>query len=347
MKYNPLGRTDINVSEICLGTMTWGEQNNEADGHAQMDYAVTQGINFFDTAELYPVAPMREETHGHTETIIGNWFEKTGKRGEIILATKVGGPGHSYSDNGRGFSADGIKRACDKSLKRLKTDYIDLYQIHWPNRPSYHFRKTWDFAPQNTDSSQAKDDIAMILGALDDLVKAGKVRHVGLSNESVWGAAQYIKLSETQNLPRMVTMQNEYSLLHRIYDTDMAELSIHEDVGCMCYSPLAAGILSGKYVGGSAPAGSRGSIQPDLNGRLTPRSQPAISAYLDIAKRHGLDPSQMAIAFCISRPFMTSTIIGATAMDQLKTNIAAKDVTLSSEVMAEILSVYQQYPIPM
>ncbi len=347
MKYNPLGRTDVTVSEICLGTMTWGTQNTEAEGHEQMDFAVEQGINFFDTAELYPVTPMSEDTYGDTERVVGTWFEKRGKRDDIILATKVGGPGHTYTENGSGFSAAGIKRACEASLKRLKTDYIDLYQIHWPNRGHYHFRKTWTFSPQNDNSQKAKDDIAMMLGAMDELVKEGKVRHVGLSNESTWGCAQYVRLAEQEDMPRVVTMQNEYSLLHRIYDTDLAELSAHEDVGCMCYSPLAAGMLTGKYQDGAIPANSRRVFAPQLGGRFEERTFPALNTYLEIAKRHGLDPSQMAIAFCVSRPFMTSTIIGATSMDQLKTNIAANEIKLSDAVMDDIFEAYQRWPIPM
>lgn len=347
MKYNPLGRTDIKVSEICLGTMTWGEQNTESEGHAQMDYAAAQGVNFFDTAELYPVIPVRAQTHGDTEQIIGNWFSKRGKRDDIILATKVGGPGPQHLANANGYSATGIKQACEGSLMRLKTDYVDLYQVHWPNRSSYHFRQTWTFAPENEDSQKCKDDIAMILSALADLVKEGKVRQIGLSNESSWGTAQYLKLADEHNLPRIVTIQNEYNLMDRIYDLDLAELSIHEDVGCMCFSPLAAGMLSGKYANGTIPEGSRRSREDSLSGRYTERSMPALNAYLDIARRHNLDPSHMAIRFCIDRPFMTSTIIGATSMDQLKTNIAAKDMKLSEAVLQEISEVYKKWPIPM
>ncbi|MEM5501871.1 aldo/keto reductase [Ahrensia kielensis] len=347
MKYNQLGRTDIKVSEICLGTMTWGEQNTESEGHEQMDYAVSEGVNFFDTAELYPVVPIRAETHGDTERVIGNWFKKRGKRDDIILASKVGGPGQEHLINGTGFSREGIKKACEQSLLRLKTDYIDLYQVHWPNRGSYHFRQSWGFSPDQENSQQCKDDIAMILGALGELVDEGKIRQVGLSNESTWGTAQYIRLSEEQNLPRVVTVQNEYNLMNRIYDLDMAELSAHEDVGCMCFSPLAASMLSGKYQNGALPEGSRRTVQEDLCGRYIPRAMPALQAYLDIAQRHGLNAAQMSIAFCISRPFMTSTIIGATNMEQLKCDIAAKDVTLSDAVMQDIFDTYQKWPIPM
>lgn len=346
MKYNPLGRTDIKVSEICLGTMTWGTQNTEAEGHEQMDYAVSQGVNFFDTAELYPVTPIGPETYGDTETIIGTWFAARQKRDDIILATKVAGPGRPYIEDGAGFSPGKIKRACEKSLKRLQTDYIDLYQIHWPNRGHYHFRQHWNFAPEHTSAQQAKDDIAMILETLAELVKEGKIRQIGLSNETAFGTLQYVKLAESAGLPRPVSIQNEYSLLCRLFDLDMAETSLHEDVGLLAFSPLAAGILSGKYEGGNVPEGSRLSINPDMNGRYTEYSKPALSAYLEIAKRHNMLPEQMALAFCLQRAFMTSAIIGATSMEQLKSNIAAKDVVLDEEVHSAIAEVYRKWPVP-
>ena len=346
MKYNPLGRTEITVSDICLGTMTWGSQNTEAEGHEQMDYAVEQGVNFFDTAELYPVTPLRAETYGDTERIIGSWFAKRQKRDDIILATKVAGPGRPYIEKGAGYSPGKIKRACEKSLQRLKTDYIDLYQIHWPNRAHYHFRHLWNFAPEREDGQKAQDDIQMILEALAELIKEGKIRHVGLSNETAWGSAQYVKLAEASGLPRPVSIQNEYSLLNRLFDLDLAEVSVREDVGLLAFSPLAAGILSGKYADGAVPEGSRMTLNPDMNGRYTTYSKQAIDAYLDIAARHGLVPSQMAIAYCLQRAFMTSAIIGATSMPQLKENIGAKDVSLSEEVLTDIAGIYRQWPMP-
>lgn len=346
MKYNPLGRTDIKVSEICLGTMTWGTQNTEAEGHEQMDYAVSQGVNFFDTAELYPVTPIGPETYGDTETIIGTWFAARKKRDDIVLATKVAGPGRPYIENGDGYSPGKIKRACEKSLKRLQTDYIDLYQIHWPNRGHYHFRQHWNFTPENTSAQQARDDIAMILETLAELVKEGKIRQIGLSNETAFGTSQYVKMSEQHDLPRPVSIQNEYSLLCRLFDLDMSETSLHEDVGLLAFSPLAAGILSGKYEDGTVPAGSRLSLNPDMNGRYTEHSKPALSAYLEIAKRFNLVPEQMALAFCLQRAFMTSAIIGATSMEQLKTNIAAKDVVLDDDVKTAIAEVYRKWPVP-
>lgn len=347
MKYNPLGRTDVKVSEICLGTMTWGSQNSEAEGHEQMDYAVSQGVNFFDAAELYPVTPISPKTQGDTEAIIGTWFANRGKRDDIILATKVAGPGRAYIENGDPLNPGKIRRACEASLKRLQTDYIDLYQIHWPNRNSYNFRQSWKFAPDKEDPQKCKDDIAMILETLATLIDEGKVRHVGLSNETTWGAAHYVKAAENAGLPRIASVQNEYSLMHRLFDLDFAELSHQEDVGLLAYSPLACGMLSGKYDNGALPDNSRRTIYPDIHGRWSDRSVPVMHAYNEIARRHGLDPAQMALAFCISRPFMTSTIIGATTMDQLKANIGAKDVTLSDAVMKEIFDVYQSSPIPL
>jgi len=347
MKYRKLGRTGLEVSAICLGTMTWGSQNSEAEGHAQMDYAVGQGVNFFDTAEIYPTTPQSPETYGRTEEIVGTWLEKSGKRDEIVLATKVAGPGRPHVDNGAPLSAAKIRRACERSLKRLRTDYIDIYQIHWPNRGSYHFRQSWSWAPHTHDGEKAKDDFAETLETVDALIREGKVRHLGLSNETVWGTMNYLRIAAERGLPRVVSIQNEYSLLHRIFDTDFAELAAHEDVGLLAWSPLAAGLLSGKYRGGAVPPGSRLSMQADMNGRYQERSKPALEAYLAVAGKHGLDPAQMALAFVLSRPFTTAAIIGATNMGQLKTNIAAIDVELSEAVLADILDVYKRYPVPM
>lgn len=346
MKYNKLGRTGITVSEICLGTMTWGSQNTEADAFAQMDYALDRGINFFDTAELYPTTPLSAETYGDTETIIGNWFEKTGKRKDVVLATKVAGSGRPYIRGGGPITGAAIHEAVDASLRRLKTDYIDLYQIHWPNRGHYHFRQAWTYNPFKQDREKAVADIEEKLSALDDCVKAGKIRAIGLSNETAWGTLKYLSLAEKKGLPRVATLQNEYNLLYRSFDLDLAEVSHHEDVGLLAYSPLAGGILSGKYLDGQKPAGSRGSINGDIGGRLQPRQEPATRAYLEIARKHGLDPSAMALAFCLTRPFMASVIIGATGMEQLKTDISAADLALSDEVLAEIAKVHRFYPMP-
>jgi aryl-alcohol dehydrogenase-like predicted oxidoreductase len=346
MKYNSLGRTDISVSEICLGTMTWGSQNSEADAHAQMDYAVEKDVNFFDTAELYPTTPVSAATQGWTEDYIGSWFNKTGKRGDIVLATKVAGRGRDYLRGGEGADAKNIRLALEASLTRLKTDYVDLYQIHWPNRGHFHFRGAWNYNPYKQDKAQAAADIAEILEALGDCVKAGKLKAFGLSNETTWGTQKYLSLAEAKGLPRVATIQNEYNLLYRHYDLDLAELSHHEDVGLLAYSPLAGGILSGKYLEGQKPAGSRGSINGDIGGRLVPQQQAATRAYVDLAKKHGLDPSAMALAFCLTRPFMASVIIGATTMDQLKVNIGAADLKLSDEVMTAIAKIHREYPMP-
>ncbi len=347
MKTRKLGRTGLNVPEICLGTMTWGSQNSEAEAHAQMDYSVEAGVNFFDTAELYPTTPFATETAGRTEELIGTWFAKRGKRDDIVLATKVAGPGGHGIDGGRPIDADKIRTACDRSLKRLQTDYIDLYQVHWPNRGSYHFRQAWGFSAEGQDREKTLPDLEETLATLDELVKAGKVRHVGLSNESAWGTAQYLRIAEAKGYPRVQSMQNEYSLLHRLYDLDMAEMTRHEDVGLLTYSSLAGGLLTGKYADGTIPAGSRRSINDTIGGRVTEYLEPALTHYLDLAKKHGVDPTQMSLAWCLTKPFITSVIIGATTMEQLKTCIDAADVTLSDELLADIEAVHRRYPRPL
>ncbi len=344
MKFRSLGRSGIAVSQICLGTMTWGTQNTEAEGHTQMDYAVAQGVNFFDTAEMYPTTPLSAETAGRTEEIIGTWFEKRGMRDDIIVATKVTGAGNGWIDNGAPIDGEKLTRACERSLRRLKTDYIDLYQLHWPNRGSYHFRQAWTYSAAKQEKGVMDAHVDDVLGAAQRLIEAGKIRHVGLSNESAWGVMKFLEASEKRGLPRVQSIQNEYSLLQRIYDLDLAEIAHHEDVGLLAFSPLAAGYLSGKYRGSAMPAGSRATINANLSGRINPHSIPAVDAYGAVAEKHGLDMAQMALAFCLSRPFMTSVIIGATTIDQLKTDIAAIDLELSGDVMADIQAVYRQYP---
>ena len=346
MKYNTLGRTGIKISEICLGTMTWGSQNTEAEAHEQMDYAISQGINFFDTAELYPVTPAIAETQGDTERFIGTWFKKSGKRKDIVLATKVSGPGRPWIRNGAALSRKEINHALEMSLERLQTDYIDLYQLHWTNRGIYSFRGNWAFNPFTHDKQKSLDDLHVILETLGDLVKKGVIRAIGVSNDSAWGVLQYMKIAEEKGLPRMSSIQNEYNLLCRLFDTDLAEISHHEDIGLLAYSPLAAGLLSGKYQNGNVPKGSRGDINPDLHGRMTRWQEPAVAAYCEIAKKHGLDVSAMSLAFLLTRPFMASVIIGATTMEQLKINISAKDVVITPEIAKEIHAVYRQYPMP-
>ncbi|KQQ58717.1 aldo/keto reductase [Rhizobium sp. Leaf311] len=345
MKYNNLGRTGISVSEICLGTMTWGTQNTEAEAHEQMDYAVDQGVNFFDTAELYPTTPVSAETQGRTEDYIGTWFQKSGKRKDIVLATKVAGSGRDYIRNGREIDAAGIREAVDTSLSRLKTDYIDLYQIHWPNRGTYAFRGNWNFDASRQDKVKTLEEITEKLQTLGELVKAGKIRAIGLSNESAWGTQKFIDIAEANGLPRVASIQNEYNLLYRPYDLDLAEVSHHEDVGLLAYSPLAGGILTGKYQSGARPEGSRASINGDIGGRLQPLQEAPVKACLELAYEHGIDPAQLALAFCLTRPFMASVIIGATTMEQLKTDIAAKDVVLSDEALKGIADIHRQYPM--
>ncbi len=347
MKKRPLGRTGIDVSEICLGTMTWGTQNTEAEGHEQMDYAIAHGVNFFDTAELYPTTPLSLKTFGRTEEIVGAWFEKSGKRDEIVLATKIAGAGSSMARSGAPISSNTMVEAVEGSLRRLRTDYIDLYQLHWPNRGSYHFRKSWTFDPTGQNTRETCDHVHDVLEAAQRLVEAGKIRAIGLSNESAWGAARFLRTAEQHGLPRVASIQNEYSLLHRIFDLDLAELSHHEDVGLMAFSPLAAGMLSGKYSDGVIPAGTRRSIQETLNGRWNDHSVVALDKYLAVAGEHGLDPAQMAIAWANTRPFMTAVIIGATSMEHLKNNIGAAGVSLSDDVMKDIRSVHRAHPLTM
>jgi len=346
MKYNPLGTSDLNVSDICLGSMTWGTQNTEAEGHAQMDYAIANGVNFFDVAEMYPVNPLSAETQGRSEAIIGSWFKTSGKRDKVILATKVTGEGIDWIQGGIPISPAKIRNSIEGSLARLQTDYIDLYQLHWPNRGSYHFRQSWEFDPTTQNREEIRANIYEILEALKTLVDAGKIRHIGLSNESCWGTSQFLQIAEANNLPRVVSIQNEYSLLYRTHDLDLAELSHNENVSLLPFSPLACGMLTGKYEGGKIPAGSRMSINPDLHGRVNDNSTAAVDAYLAIARKYDLEPAHLALAFCNHRPFVASSIMGATTLEQLAVNIAASEVTLSDEVLADILQVYRRYPMP-
>lgn len=341
MRMNTLGRTGVAVSEICLGTMTWGLQNTEAEGHAQMDYALEAGINFFDTAEMYAVPPSAE-TYGKTEEIIGSWFKATGNRDKIVLASKVAGGGRPWVRGGRGVDGPGVREAVEGSLRRLKTDRIDLYQVHWPRRGHYHFEGSWDYNPYTQDKAAVLPNITEVLEVMGELVKEGKILHFGLSNETAWGTMQYLRIAEQQGLPRVQTIQNEYNLLRRYYDLDLAELAFHEDVGLLAYSPLAAGALTGKYLDGALPAGTRGAISGGMY-RSNEYTEPAIRAYMALAAEHGLDINQMAIAFCLTKPFMTSVIIGATSMEQLKLDIAAADVTLSDAVLDGIQQIFMRY----
>ena len=345
MKTLTLGRTGLTVSELCLGTMTWGSQNTEAEGHVQADMAIDAGVTFWDTAEMYPVNPVRAETAGRTEEIIGTWLASRGGRDRLVLATKVTGKGEIIRP-GEPITGATMRAAVEASLRRLQTDYIDLYQLHWPNRGSYHFRQAWRYQPPKIDRAAETANMTDILTTAQALVAEGKIRAIGLSNESVWGAARWLHLADTLGLPRMATVQNEYSLLCRQFDTDWAELSVIEDMPLLAFSPLATGLLSGKYAGDVIPEGSRRSLNPDLSGRITARVFPAVAAYLGVAARHGLDPCQMAIAFTRTRPFTTIPIIGATTPEQLRTNIGAAGITLSSEVLEDIAETHRAHPRP-
>lgn len=346
MKMNRLGRTDIEVSELCLGSMTWGTQNTTQEGHDQIDRALEAGINFIDTAEMYPVNPLGAETQGRTEEVIGDWFARDGRRKDVILASKHTGAGMEYVRDGAAITAQSIPEAIEGSLRRLKTDYIDLYQFHWPNRGSYHFRQSWTYDPSKQDRAETVAHMEEVLEALEAQVKRGTIRAFGLSNESAWGTTQWVNAAERTGGPRVATIQNEYSLMCRIYDTDLAEVSANEDVGLLSFSPLAAGLLTGKYQNGQVPAGSRMSIVPELGGRNRERAFAAVDAYAAVAKKHGLDPTQMALAWCFTRPFMASVIFGATSMEQLEVALGSVDVTLSDEVLADIDAAHRAHPMP-
>ena len=345
MKQVPLGATGLSVSAICLGTMTWGTQNTEAEGHAQADLAMDRGVTFWDTAEMYPTNPVRAETIGLTETITGNWFARSGRRDQVVLATKITGKGR-FARDGAEVSGAALRAAVEGSLARLQTDYIDLYQIHWPNRGSYHFRQIWGYDPGPATPAEVEADMLDFLTVADQLVKEGKVRHFGLSNESVWGAAKWLMLAEKHGLPRMMTVQNEYSLLCRQFDSDWAELSVRENMPLLAFSPLAMGLLSGKYAGGVIPDRTRRTATPDLGGRVTAQVFPAVTTYMRIAQQFGLNPCQMAIAFTMARPFASIPIIGATTLDQLVTDIGSADLVLTDEVMEEIAIAHRDHPQP-
>ena len=342
MNYRKLGNTDLDVSTICLGTMTWGEQNTQEEGFEQMDYALDQGVNFWDTAELYAVPP-KAETFGHTETIIGNWFEKNKKRDKVILATKVAGPSRKYLRNGENsFVGKNLDQAINDSLKRLKTDYIDLYQLHWPERNVNNFGKLG-----YTHKENSWNEFEDVLENLKKYIESGKIRYVGLSNETPWGVMKYLKLSKDKNLPRMMSIQNPYSLLNRSYEVGLAEISIREKIGCLAYSPLASGFLSGKYRNGNFPKGSRMERDFDFWTRYRkPNVDKVVEEYFKISKKYDLDISQMSIKFCEVQDFMTSVIIGATTMEQLKTDIESVKVKLDENVIKEINEIQKIYPNP-
>lgn len=343
MRYTTLPHTDIKVSKICLGTMTWGNQNTQDEGFDQMDMAVDMGVNFFDVAELYPV-PANAETYADTERIIGNWFSKTGKRDQVILATKIAGPG-DYTAHIRttGFSKAALHEAVDNSLKRLQTDYIDLYQLHWPERQTNTFGIR-DYTHNPNDPWM--DNFNEVLQTLAEIVKSGKIRQVGLSNEKAWGTMRYLEESKTNALPRMITIQNSYSLLNRTFEGDLAEVSLRENIGLLAYSPMAFGVLSGKYVKGIAADTSRLKLFPRFARYSGHNSTEATKRYLTIAEKYGMTLAQMSLAFVTDRPFVTSNIIGATNLKQLKENIESINTTLTPEILAEINTVHAAIPNP-
>lgn len=346
MQYSKLGHTDISVSRICLGTMTWGEQNTQDEGFEQMDYALEQGVNFWDTAELYSVPP-KAETFGHTETIIGNWFAKTGRRKDVVLASKIAGPAE-FVEHIRGgktrFNAPVIQQALDASLARLQTDYLDLYQLHWPERPTNFFGQLGFDYPQS--SPQDLTPMAETLQALSDQVKVGKIRTIGLSNETAWGTMQFLHLAKSMGLEKIVSVQNPYNLLNRSYDVGLAEVAHQEGVGLLAYSPLAFGVLAGKYLNGQFPENARITLFPRFDRYLNAQATAATQAYVDLARSHDLSPVQLALAYVNQCPFVTSNIIGATTMEQLKENIASIDVQLSSEILEDIEMIHKRYTYP-
>jgi len=343
MKYTTLPNTDIKVSKICLGTMTWGNQNTQDEGFAQMDFALNKGVNFFDVAELYPV-PATKETYAETERIIGNWFAKTGNRDKVVLATKIAGTG-DYTAHIRtnGFSKDALNEAVDNSLKRLQTDYIDLYQLHWPERQTKMFG-TRDYVHNPNDPWE--DNFNEILHNLDNIIKSGKIRQIGISNEGAWGTMRYLQESKQHNLPRMITIQNAYSLINRVFEVDLAEVAHRENIGLLAYSPMAFGVLSGKYIKGTAGDDTRLKLFPRFARYSGEKATEATKRYLKIAEDNNMSLAQMSLAFVNDRPFLTSNIIGATSLKQLEENIDSINVSLSEDVMKAINEVHAELPNP-
>ncbi|WP_243054828.1 NADP(H)-dependent aldo-keto reductase [Pseudomonas sp. BP01] len=343
MQKRTLGRTDLKLSAITLGTMTWGEQNTEAEAFEQIRLAKDAGVNTLDTAEMYPVPP-NGTTYGSTETIIGNYFRRHGDRSDWVLASKVAGPGrleHIRDGNPR-LDRKNIVAALDASLDRLQTDYLDLYQLHWPDRKTNCFGQL-GYKHEPDDQATAIEDT---LEVLDDLVKAGKIRHIGLSNETPWGTSRFLQLAETRGWPRAVSIQNPYSLLNRSFEVGLAEIALREQIGLLAYSPLAFGVLSGKYLGGARPAGARLSLFERFQRYNNTQVEKAASAYVELALQHGLDPAQLALAFVTAQPFVTSNIIGATTLEQLRSNLASVELRLDDEVLAGIEAIHQQQPNP-
>jgi len=345
MKYQKLGNSDIDISVICLGTMTWGEQNTQEQAFEQMDYALEQGVNFFDTAELYSIPP-QAPTYGSTETIIGNWLKSRGSRDKIVLASKIAGPGEGWVDHIRlgksRFDRNNIELALDASLKRLQTDYLDLYQLHWPERKTNFF----GHLGYEHSEEQAFTQVEDTLQVLAEQVEKGKIRHIGLSNETPWGLMKFVETAERLGLPRVVSIQNPYNLLNRSFEIGLAEIAHRERVGLLAYSPLGFGVLSGKYLDGARPAGARISRWPDYSRYTNEQAILATEEYVALARAHGLSPAQMALAYVNSRSFLSANIIGATSMQQLRENIASIDIELSDVVLAGIEEIHTRYPNP-
>ena len=344
MDYRPLGRSGIDVSAVCLGSMTWGEQNSEAEGHGQMDLAFDHGVNFIDVAEMYST-PVKAETYGRSEEVIGSWMAARGNRDKVVLATKIVGPsdGFPWIRNGETrFTRRHIVEALEASLKRLRTDYVDLYQLHWPDRSTNTFGKL-GFTP-NPDESMTP--IEETLAALEEVVASGKVRSVGLSNETPWGTMKFLSLAEAGKGPRMASVQNPYSLLNRSYEAGMAEVSIREDCGLLAYAPLAAGALSGKYLGGARPEGARMTLYPQNTRYMKPEGEAAVAAYAEVARKHGIGLVEMSHAWVVSRPFVTSSIVGATSNEQLMQALKAAEITLPPEVIEDLEEVHKSHTYP-
>ncbi len=341
MEYKRLGMTDIKVSSLCLGTMTWGEQNTEQEAFAQLDRATAYGVNFIDTAELYPVPP-GAETWTRTEQIIGNWLRQRGRHNDVVIATKVCGPGYDYMDGGRRLNREHIERAVEGSLQRLGVDCIDLFQLHWPDRNTNFFGRL-GYVHQD---DEAGTPIEETLDVMDGLVKAGKIKHYGLSNETSWGAMRYLADSQLKQKARPVSIQNPYNLLNRSFEIGLAEIAHREQLGLLAYSPLAFGVLSGKYLNGARPADGRLTLFSRFQRYNNPQAQKATEAYVSLALEYGLDPSQMALAFVTSRSFVTSNIIGATTLEQLETNLNSSELTLSDEVLEAIEAIHTGQPNP-
>ncbi|MCG6658246.1 NADP(H)-dependent aldo-keto reductase [Halomonas campisalis] len=341
MQTRALGNTGIEVSRLCLGTMTFGEQNSEADAHEQLDRAVAFGVNFIDTAEMYPVPP-NAETQGRTETYIGRWLKARGSRDDVIIASKVSGPGLDYLRGGSRLTRKQIHSAIDTSLSRLQTDYLDLYQLHWPDRKTNFFGRLGYTHDEDEDATALEESLA----ALKELVEAGKVRAIGLSNETPWGVMQALRLAERLDLPRIVSVQNPYNLLNRSFEVGLAEIAHREDVGLLAYSPLGFGVLSGKYLDGARPANARLTLFEHFQRYTTPLAEEATRAYVELAREHDLDPAQMALAFVNSRSFLTSNIIGATTMEQLEDNLESESLKLEQSVLDGIEAIHQRCPNP-